>query len=192
MFHRDCAHPAGQRLTAKLHRGIGGSGGHRIHWSPERAWSQGPCNWSTALYPSPTSCATLDTSPSRKHTARTGGGEGRQTRNSKWAETCVGRGQASGLSWQRQRLNCWNTSVTVSLEPTPQARSHPPTRGLRPARPRAAPASVLIGCLLPWVAMIILLLKKICLFIFERETECEWGRWREREGDTESEAGSRR
>ena len=29
------------------------------------------------------------------------------------------------------------------------------------------------------------------LFIFERETECEQGRNREREGDTESEAGSR-
>ena len=28
------------------------------------------------------------------------------------------------------------------------------------------------------------------LFIFERETECEQGRNREREGDTESEAGS--
>ena len=29
------------------------------------------------------------------------------------------------------------------------------------------------------------------MFIFERETEYEWGRSREREGDTESEAGSR-
>ena len=29
------------------------------------------------------------------------------------------------------------------------------------------------------------------LFIFERQTEHEWGRGREREGDTESEAGSR-
>ena len=32
----------------------------------------------------------------------------------------------------------------------------------------------------------------IYLFIyFERQIECEWGRSREREGDTESEAGSR-
>ena len=29
------------------------------------------------------------------------------------------------------------------------------------------------------------------MFIFERETECEWGRGREREGDTELKAGSR-
>ena len=31
----------------------------------------------------------------------------------------------------------------------------------------------------------------LILFIFEREVEGEWGRGREREGDTESEAGSR-
>ena len=29
------------------------------------------------------------------------------------------------------------------------------------------------------------------MFIFDRETEHEWGRGREREGDTDSEAGSR-
>ena len=29
------------------------------------------------------------------------------------------------------------------------------------------------------------------MFIFERLTECEWGKGREKEGDTESEAGSR-
>ena len=31
----------------------------------------------------------------------------------------------------------------------------------------------------------------VYLFLKERETECEWGRGRESEGDTESEAGSR-
>ena len=31
----------------------------------------------------------------------------------------------------------------------------------------------------------------VCLFLRETETECEWVRGREREGDTEAEAGSR-